>query len=339
MARSRSTRPTGRLAALSAARAKNTVMLGDIQAHLLDIHSKPDPGRRQDVIHPSEMAKSDWCPRQTAYRISGATPSDPRPVVGFQLQTIFEAGHDIHTRWQGWVRDIGKLWGKWKCEVCEHTWYATSPDECEWCHRTGLITYKEVDLDGYDKYLITGHADGAYKRGIIEVKSIGMGTLRMEAPELLRKYRKELVDGGSLYDLDGLWKDLNTPLASHARQTNIYARIAREMGLPIEVEEVLYFYEFKANQAVKEIRTKPSARIADPLFEKALEVKEAVEKGLTLPRPDGVEKGKKPCSECMFKTKCYSSGPKESRGSATAPVQRERYLARRFTAPGYAAAA
>jgi len=90
---------TGRLADYANA-SKGTVLLGDIQAYMMKEHAKPSD-RRQDIIHPSEMAKEGWCPRSTYYRIKACREaSDPflKPPenIGVQLLNIFDEGHNIH---------------------------------------------------------------------------------------------------------------------------------------------------------------------------------------------------------------------------------------------------
>jgi uncharacterized protein (DUF2237 family) len=322
----------GNLALWASARQaeKETELLGDIQSMLLGRYSKPSPSRRRDVIHPSEMANSSWCPRSTVYRLLGTMPTETYKAPGFQMQNIFENGHDIHARWQGWVRDLGKLFGLWECLVCGYTWEALSPTECgSGCTKNAqLLRYREVPIDGEHLYRIYGHADGAYlldndSFGIIEVKSIGLGTLRMDVPDLVKEYTVRTDAGKSIVDTDGLWKGLHRPLAPHLRQTNIYARLLTEMGYP--VKKITFLYEYKANQGVKEFTVKPSATIAAPLFARALEVKDAVENGVLLPRPERFTPDKKPCTECVFRTMCWGEvkdAPSSPRAEGSAASRR-----------------
>lgn len=307
-ARKRAVRPTGRLADLADTKKVETTLLGDIQKHLLHKSTMPTD-RRQDILHPSEMAKADWCPRQSYFRLAGVTPSNPQAKkFSFQLEGIFAEGHEIHRKWQQWLTDMGVLWGKWLCTSCGFKTTGTSPMFCNGCNR--IMEYREVPLEAEEKYLIAGHEDGAIwdKKTLVEVKSIGIGTLRFEAPELLRKYQVVTTDGKKIYDMDALWNGLRRPLGSHIRQTAIYLALAQEMGLPFDT--VVFLYEFKANQAVKEFTVKYNPEIAEPLLDQALDVKYALAQGRPVPRPPHTGLDTKVCKECPFKDLCWGDDGK-----------------------------
>jgi len=302
--RRRRAKPTGRLFDLAQATKPNYVLLGDIRKHLLKQIDAPSD-RRQDILHPSEMAKSDWCPRQSWYRLSGVPESDVQKKHGYQLENIFDEGHTIHDKWQRRLWDMGILDGMWGCLVCEHRWWGTAPQECPQCSAPKrVLQYREVPVDGEERYLIVGHEDGLVRKSLVEVKSIGQGTLRMDAPDLLRANSVEGPKGRKIYDLDGIWRDLKSPLGSHLRQTNIYAAILIENG--VEIDEIVFLYEYKSNQDVKEFRVKPSARIAKPMLDTALDIKYALEKGREVPRPGDREKTSKGCKECPWLTTCWT---------------------------------
>lgn len=304
-ARKRAVRPTGRLADLAATNKVETTLLGDIQKHLLHKSTQPTD-RRQDILHPSEMAKADWCPRQSYYRLAGATPSEPQAKkFSFQLEGIFAEGHEIHRKWQQWLTDMGILYGKWKCDLCGFHQHGTGPFDCEHCGQRKA--YHEVPLSAEEKYLIAGHEDGAVEsiNALVEIKSIGIGSLRFEEPQLLRKYQVETTDGRKIYDMDALWKGLRRPLSSHIRQTAIYLALCQEMGLPFD--KVVFLYEFKANQAVKEFTVKYNPAIAEPLLDQALDVKYALAQGRPVPRPPHTGLDTKVCKECPFKTLCWGA--------------------------------
>ncbi|WP_156022955.1 hypothetical protein [Terracoccus sp. 273MFTsu3.1] len=313
--RRRRAKPTGRLFDLAQATKPNYVLLGDIRKHLLRQIDAPSD-RRQDILHPSEMAKSDWCPRQSWYRLSGVPESDPQKKHGYQLENIFDEGHTIHDKWQRRLWDMGILDGMWGCLVCEHKWWDTAPQECPQCSAPKrVLQYREVPVDGEERYLIVGHEDGLVRKSLVEVKSIGQGTLRMDAPDLLRANSVEGPKGRKIYDLDGIWRDLKSPLGSHLRQTNIYAAILIENG--VEIDEIVFLYEYKSNQDVKEFRVKPSARIAKPMLDTALDIKYALEKNREVPRPGDREKTTKGCKECPWQTTCWTD--KESNAKDRSP--------------------
>lgn len=307
-------KPSGRLKDLTETKKYETLLLGDIQRHLIHRIDQPSD-RRQDILHPSEMAKADWCPRQSWYRLSGVTPSDPQKAHGHQLENIFDEGHTIHDKWQQRLWDMGDLWGKFRCLACGHEWFATAPDRCadELSCTAGraLLQYREVPIDGEAKYLIAGHEDGAVPRlnALVEVKSIGQGTLRLEEPGLLKDYLVETVEGKKVYDLDAIWKNLRRPLPSHLRQTGIYLAVIQQMDLPFKIDKVIFLYEYKANQAVKEFVVEGTPRVIQTLLDSALDIKYALEKGKEVPRPGDLTRESKPCTACPWLKECWGDVP------------------------------
>lgn len=267
-----------------------------------------ETGRRQDVIHPSEMAKSDWCPRQTYYRIrdTRAGKEIPTEYISAQLDNIFEEGNRIHAKWQGWLGSMGILWGNWFCTLCEKTHRdQTIPTACPKCGDARFLTYREIPLDAEATHLIRGHADGGIESltTMIEIKSVGLGTLRMEAPSLVRDHTVRTEDGRQIVDHDGLWKSIKRPLPSHLRQGNIYLWIARQMNLPFTT--MTYIYESKATQATKCFQVPLSTRIMDPLLTQAATITDGLRNATPPRRPTTHLKDKKPCTSCVFKTECW----------------------------------
>jgi hypothetical protein len=279
-----------------------STLLGDIQKHLLAEHNKPTD-RRTDILHPSEMAKVDWCPRQSYYRISDTPTTDHGEKFSFQMETIWAEGHEIHRKWQQWLRDMGRLWGTWQCGFCDERWADTSPIQCPRCEGRNL-TYLEVPLVS-TKYPIAGFEDGAdaETNSLIEIKSIGMGTLRMEEPALLREYRVETLAGKKIYDLEALWSGLKHPLLSHRRQTGIYLALAKEMGLPYD--KITFLYEYKATQSVKAFTIKYNDELIQPLLDSATDVKYALTSGTPPVRPPHTGKDKTVCKNCPWLRKCW----------------------------------
>jgi CRISPR/Cas system-associated exonuclease Cas4 (RecB family) len=304
---------TGGLKARAEVRKYETVLLGDIQAHVLT-QAVADHSRRTDVIHPSEMAKADWCPRATYYRISGAEPESDA-ALSYGMTSIFEEGNVAHTKWQTWLAEMGRLYGLWKCPVCHKTQLGISLVQCDDC---GVPTqYREVPMDAEDRYLIQGHADGAVLDldALIEIKTIGVGTVRIEEPELVRLHTKKTVEGKSLLDLDGLWNGIKRPFPSHRRQAQVYLHIANLMGLPLS--RAIFIYEYKANQISKEFSIAYEPTVTAELFELARDIKFALAEGNVVPRPDGFERDGKPCNKCPFSNICW--GRKDRDGSDHPP--------------------
>lgn len=283
-------------------RKQNSVLLGDIQAHVVKQVAQGDADRRTDIIHPSEMAKTDWCPRATCYRILGHLPADE--AIGYGTASIFETGNTAHTKWQRWLAQMGRLYGKWDCSSNCGWWdEGISLLECPNCG--ALTRYKEVPLDGEDRYLVAGHADGAVLdiNSLIEIKTIGTGTIRIEEPELVRKHTKKTIDGKTVLDLDSLWNGIKRPFPSHRRQGQIYLHLANKTGL--KVDRIVFLYENKANQQPKEFSISYDPDVTHDLFELARDIKFAVADGIVLDRPEGFDQTTAPCKKCPFLGVCW----------------------------------
>ena len=247
------------------AKKSNPRLIGDVERHLL---SKPLDIRRTDVLHPSEMAKADWCLRASYFALSGVEVKKEKPNL--RLQSIFDEGHFIHSKWQAWFREMKVLHGLWSCQVCGESRYGTSPKTCPNCSAySHFLVYKEVPLFD-EKLRIAGHSDGWIK-GIgndclIEIKSIGSGTLRFEAPELIVK-----ADG----DLQKAWRSIRRPFRTHLMQGQIYLELMKRMGH--DVNEIVYIYELKADQDYREFAVKADYELVADIFDNARIVVEAVE--------------------------------------------------------------
>lgn len=308
MAAPRTVKLTGTLRDIAAIRAKPTVLLGAVSEYLIRKNAEPSD-RRQDIVHPSEMCAADWCPRQTYYRIRDVRAGRPHIPERFSAGTlaIFAEGHSIHRKWQERLTDMGLLWGKWKCLHCGHVTKAVQarPGECAGCGNETPMEYAEVPMDAEDDYMIVGHADGYVPehRCLIEIKSVGIGTLRMDVPELLREHTVT-VDGRKIHDVDQIWRNLDEPLAPHVRQANIYLHIAQAQGL--DVDRMLFLYESKSNQQVREFTIKPDRQVVEPLLESAREIRHAIEFGAPPPAQALTQDSAK-CKKCPYLTECWAS--------------------------------
>lgn len=259
---------TGRLADYTNA-SKGTLLLGDIQAHMMKEHAKPST-RRQDIIHPSELAKTGWCPRSTYYRIKACREaSDPflKPAesVGVQLLNIFDEGHNIHHKWQTRLQKMGDLWGNWCCPCGDGNWKNCLPPVCG-CNSSESPIYREVPLSA-EQYLIYGHADGAIPRlkSLIEIKSVGPGTIRISAPDIYAAYTE-----GAMIDLQGLWKAVKEPFPEHISQGQLYLTLCNFMGL--DYDQIIFIYEAKFNQGVKEFVVKYDPEFCNKILKSCTEI-------------------------------------------------------------------
>jgi Transcription factor WhiB len=283
-----------------------TRILGAIQRHLM---IRPPEPRAQDVIHPSEMCKSDWCPRRTFFRLVEAPAAEAEPNL-FTLENVFAEGHDIHHKWQGWLWEMGVLRGRFKCHACVTEFDAISPKNCPLCHAgRACLEYREVELHS-EQYLIGGHADGDIADddreelcALLEVKSIGVGTLRYDAPKLLAAHTRKVKDDDgaerTMVDFDGIWRDIKRPFPSHMRQGMLYLAISGR-------KVIVFVYECKWNQQVKEFRVRYQPELVADLLDACLDIKYALQSGKPPRRPDWAEASDSPgCTRCIYSETCW----------------------------------
>jgi hypothetical protein len=235
------TKVTGKLGESLRNEAQPGIVIPLVKNMLLAKHG-PDLERRTDVIHPSEMAKSDWCARATWLRIKGDLVP-PVEKFDFFQKNIFGEGNTIHAKWQGWLKDADARF------------------------------MDEIPLE-YG--LVSGHADGGMDDWLLEIKSVGLGSIRVDAPEFLARYQD-----GNKTDLTALWKGLERPLKSHLKQGDVYLWLANQLGLPFD--KIVYLYEFKANQLVKEFTIPYNEERVQPLIDKVYMIQDALKLGMDVP--------------------------------------------------------
>lgn len=258
--------PNGALKKLVDVGKKDTRVLGSVERYLL---SKPkDRSRRNDVIHPSDMVSPDWCHRAAYFHLLGREPKETR-TTSVRLISVFEEGHLIHRKWQSWFQGMGVLYGKWYCKTCDETFWGGTD-----VHEDGILEYREVPLY-YEPLRISGHSDG-WLVGLgdplmLEIKSIGEGTLRFECPELYREHN---------YDFNATWKAITSPLPKHVAQVQIYMKLAELLGYENYPKEAVLIYEAKPNQEYKEFVVHKSDFGITHLFEAAQMIIDAVKAGI-----------------------------------------------------------
>lgn len=242
-----------------------TRLLGDVERHMLK--RTPSP-RSTTVFHPSEIIKHDFCHKYSYYLMTGG----PKPIdnPNLRLQNIFDEGHYIHAKWQKRFQEMGVLYGKFECVACKTVTTATSP-ECDECGTDKTMDYQEVTLKD-DELRIAGHTDGWIK-GIgddclIEIKSIGAGTFRFEAPELL-------LDADN--DAGKAFKNIRRPFRSHLLQGQMYLELAHRMFGKDAPQEIVFLYELKADQSYKEFTVKADYDVVEPVFNKVRKILKYIE--------------------------------------------------------------
>lgn len=245
------------------AKAKPNRLLGDLERHLM---ARPVGDRDYTVLHPSEIIKKDWCRRASYFLLRGHKRVSEKPAL--QLQLIFDEGHAIHAKWQGYFQEMGVLHGNFKCLSCEKKTWGTSPTTCEHCGFHNL-EYAEVTLFD-DSLRIKGHTDGWLKGlgddCLIEIKSVGPGTIRSEAPDLMYSANGDFMEA---------WKNIRRPFSTHILQGQMYLELMKRMGNPID--EIVFLYELKANQSYKEFTIKADFEFVRHVFDNAQKVVDAVE--------------------------------------------------------------
>src|SRR6266699_5548211 len=99
--------PIGKLAELKSSAG---IVVPEIKKVVLAQHARnaERTARRSNSIFPSEMARSEWCPRSTYYRMYGLP--EPSSSYSFGLDNVFAEGNAIHEKWQGWLAKTGHLW-------------------------------------------------------------------------------------------------------------------------------------------------------------------------------------------------------------------------------------
>lgn len=260
-------KPTGSLKNFIAAGKVPSRVLASVERHVLA--SPRDESRRTNVLHPSEMSGSDWCYRASYFHLRGHVPNARN--YSFKLLSVFEEGHAIHAKWQNWFKEMDNLYGQWYCTDCKDTFWGIPSD-----HKVDpkFLRYNEVPLD-YTPLRISGHSDG-WLKGLgdplmLEIKSVGAGTLRYEIPEVLKENNN---------DVEKTWKSIKEPFMKHITQVQIYMKLAELLGYEDVPQEAVLIYESKANQEAKEFVIPKSDFGITQLFDAAKMINKAVDSGI-----------------------------------------------------------
>ena len=268
-----------------------SVLLGPVDRHLQLTLSDERDGT---VIHPSEMASSTWCPRATWCRLTGQVRT--RPGVTLRTNLIFATGDDTHEKWQRWTTEMGILWGRWRCAVCEKTvleWsnaLEVSPCQARLGFQPHIWRYLEVPLVD-PAANVAGHADGIVNPTgdeplVMEIKSVGPGTIR----------KLDLLTEDESDDVSSVkFSKISRPDNTHFRQLQIYLRLADCDDIKDKVGPIsrgVFVYEHKADQQVREFVIARNDRWTDPLFETVDDINWAIGQGREVRCPYGG------CAEC-----------------------------------------
>lgn len=301
---------------LKASYKRDEVLLPLIERHVLKIANSSDGHRRNDIMHPSEMADYRWCGRHDFYRITKVEPTHAHKDANrsFRLSNVLANGNDIHDRWQGWLADMGVLWGRWVCRDCGADWFDYSPAACSDCGSTSL-RYQEVPFDAPD-LMIAGHADGVVRVGdeniLLEIKSVGMGTLRYYSYPLWEQAMTEQMTP------EEVWFLIKRPFGSHLRQATMYMHLTNLLYPDLQVDRAVFIYEWKPTQETKEFVVRYNPAVIAKMLDTAADVRVAVRSGEAPDRPDWAAENDKGCKTCEYRGICW--GTSRSDSAATGPV-------------------
>lgn len=269
-------------------------VLPKVQEVVLREGLRDSESRDTKYLHPSEICKKNWCPRASWYVIKGGERQ--KQSYALQRMNVFAEGNSIHSKWQSWIGKAGILEGNWKCVTCQNRWYGISPTECPSCQSSD-VTYREVPIQNDEHHLI-GHADGIINDGnkaVLEIKSVGLGTVKFEAPELFMPYSKGDIS------LDTLWRKIRTPFPAHIRQVSLYM-------FCLGISEAVILYEWKPTQDVREFTLKFQEQQITSILDGCKQVKSALDKDTTVMRPIWATDSEcANCKKCDFNSRCWSN--------------------------------
>ena len=289
------TEDTWKIEAMKASMKNKAKLVSLLHPHLLEDYDYKNRLRDTEHFHPSDMCKRDWCVRQSIYRMLNYKETNPERPKAFKTLNIFEEGHRIHRKWQGWLQEVGMLLGRWYCRECEHVWYGKSV--CESC-TSKQTDYHEVPI--YDEeHHIMGHADGHVKLDnedyLIEIKSVGIGTFRYENFPLFNRYTTKQITA------DEMWNEVNRPFLSHLRQGTLYMHCTG-------IKKMIFIYEWKASQDIKEFVVSYQPEVISDILATCRAGLHYLGQGSVSPRPDWITtKDHQACKYCTYKKICWSS--------------------------------
>lgn len=277
------------------------VLLPQMERHVMKTVTDARPAdHSMQFMHPSDLAKPDWCGRHDYYRIID-TPIEKasKRNPSFRMSNIWSEGTAIHAKYTAWLAEMGVLFGDWECRNCGHRYGALSPTVCQFC-QSDRLTYRELPMRR-NQMMVEGHADAAvhadWWRGLVEIKSIGIASWRFDAPRLYQRY----LNGENA---EVIWRDINRPFASHMRQGQLYLW----MSWPA-YEEIVFIYESKFHQQTKEFLVSYNKSLIAPILEDVREVAQGVRAGMPPDRPPwATDPVVKVCTACEYRRTCWQLG-------------------------------
>ena len=255
-----------------------------------------DNAKHRTGIYPAEMSHNNRCPRAIHYRLTGVE-AQPQPL-SIVTELIFNHGNTSHDWWQNNWWGMGILKGIFHCRACNLFWEDTSPQVCPRCEMQRMfLEYKEVPFRS-KKYNVVGRADAdLVDDGLAEIKTIGIGTIRHEAPHLIEKHGE---------NWDAIWKDIKHPFLSHRKQGWMYCFF-------LERPTIKFIYDPKfVSAAPKEFNVAFNPDLFDDILKECEDINLRLSKNQTPHRPEWAAKDNLTCQRCAFRKHCYTSLSEES---------------------------
>lgn len=280
--------PKSNLRALLDARKAPTRVLGPIERHLMT--QPPDTSRRTDVLHPSEIVKKDWCLRGSWFLLNGYEPK-PR-ALNLRSHRIFGTGHATHDWYQEQLGDMGVLWGLWQCMACKRVEPEMSLKPLHHCMMCGQQMWKYAEVPVVNESIrLEGSTDGWVKGlgpdFLIEAKTVGEGTIRTHAPELLSKENRSVAQA---------FAKIRRPFPEHFKQGQTYLDCLHRSYGDSAPDEVVFIYECKDNGDTKEFVVARDRESIAPILDKAEELMRFIKQDKIPPCSNGADEGCRQCS-------------------------------------------
>ena len=205
---------------------------------------------KESAFHPSQITS---CLRAVFYAWCGVQQETFKDATfAPKTQRIFAVGNDLHTRYQNNLRNMGRLWGNWKCQRCRVKWTGLA-GRCPNDHSRLRQTYKEFPVT-HDILRIQGRTDGIVFHDTIP--EVDLPTLHTV---LLSKHPKTHLELKSMRTMQ--FKSIKAPLDKHVWQASMYMLCT---GIDLNT----FIYEDKDAQEVKQYVTIPEKNVTNAIIKR-----------------------------------------------------------------------
>ena len=158
--------------------------------------------------------------------------------------------------------------------------------------------------------------DDPLERLLLEIKSIGINSLRYEAYSLFEKAEQEQMTP------DEIWFLIKRPFPSHLRQGMLYLYLATIRYPELNINRIIFLYEWKPTQEVKEFVVTYNQTYIDNVLATVDDVYQALEQGEPPDRPAWAEITDKGCRSCEYRGTCWGSPHTKDQAAPQVRVKR-----------------